>query len=49
VVRVFRADEVADHLAPHWSPRLRFFFVMTIASASWLIPALLAYWFITPH
>jgi hypothetical protein len=46
MVRMMHADKLSDHVAPHWSRRSRFFFVMTVASASWLIPALLAYWFL---
>jgi hypothetical protein len=44
--RMTDAGKLSDHVAPHWSRRSRFFFVMTAASASWLIPAVLAYWFL---
>jgi hypothetical protein len=46
VVRVLQADRLSGYAASPWSRRSRFFFVMTVASASWLVPALLAYWFI---
>jgi hypothetical protein len=49
VLRLIQADEPFERAAPQRSRLSRFVLIMTVASMSWLVPALVAYWFIVPR